>query len=148
MSLSKLWELVKDREAWRAAVHGVAKSRTWLSNWTDWLYFLNQWFSKYSPGTLRPLRYPHGSSKVKTIFKILLLPFILSFAHEHSMKCTTGLHEVWYHNRFMQSRWESSCWSQTQKRVAKKMQNNATLLTNFLFWKPWVFFIFKISKCN
>ena len=35
MSLSKPWELVTNREAWHAAVHGVAKNQTWLSNWTE-----------------------------------------------------------------------------------------------------------------
>ena len=36
MNLSKLWEIEKDREAWRAAVYGATKSWTWLSDWTTW----------------------------------------------------------------------------------------------------------------
>ena len=44
MGLGELQELVMDRKAWHAGVHGVAKSRTWLSNWTDWFFFF--FFSK------------------------------------------------------------------------------------------------------
>ena len=48
-TLSELRKLVMDREAWRAVIHGVTKSRTWLSNWTE----LN-WRSVWPPGSFWP----------------------------------------------------------------------------------------------
>ena len=55
VSLGELWELVIDREAWRAAIHGVAKSRERLSDWTElnWTDYeltlipeMPQWFTE------------------------------------------------------------------------------------------------------
>ena len=42
MGLGRLQELVMDREAWRAVIHGVTKSRTWLSDWTELNWNINQ----------------------------------------------------------------------------------------------------------
>ena len=52
MSLSELRELVMDREAWHAVIHGVAKSRTWLSEWSDLIWSDLTLCSNYKIGSL------------------------------------------------------------------------------------------------
>ena len=57
MNLSKLWEIVWDREAWKTAVHGVAKSRTWLGDWstTTILVGLNIYWAWLCPSEQDPV---------------------------------------------------------------------------------------------
>ena len=57
MSLSKLQEIVEDREAWRAVVHGVTKSLTWLSNWT-----MNRGSGSYRHQGPKDLGWPPGTA--------------------------------------------------------------------------------------
>ena len=63
MSLSELREMVMDRETWRAAIHGVAKSQTWLSNWTESMTQMN--LSMKQKQTHRQREQTHGRQGVR-----------------------------------------------------------------------------------
>ena len=71
MSLSKLRELMMDRETWRAVIHGVSKSRTRLSSWTElnWVY----WYHSQSDNP----PHPHSPLVSKHLFSMSLSLFLL-----------------------------------------------------------------------
>ena len=64
MSLSKFWQTVKDREAWRAAVHGITKNQTWRSNWTTTHALTHHYVS---------VKYPWRENSLLAVFTSLYL---------------------------------------------------------------------------
>ena len=83
-NLSKLWEMVMDREAWRVAAQGIAKSQTWLGNWTTTIFHIrvNSYGICLSPSDLfhlaKYLQVPYNLLQ-KTGFHVLWLSSILLY---------------------------------------------------------------------
>ena len=94
MSLNELWGLVMDREAWCAMIHGITKSQTWLSDWTE----LNMWQeeSSYPPIWKYSLSFKKFYSSIyilESIFKKMLEFFYWNFIYFQ----TNSVYIDWYH---------------------------------------------------
>ena len=99
MSLSKLREIVKDRRAWYAAVHGVTKSQTWLSNWTTRFYQGNSYMQ---------IEIRLWAKQTYALWTALCFVFVLFFFFpqtwqaRYSYICRTQFSPFGHHNKWTQ----------------------------------------------
>ena len=78
LSLGELRELVMDREAWRAAIHGISKSQTWLSSWTELFYFCEKYHGYFDRDYIESVDFG-DSINILTILTLAIKGHEISF---------------------------------------------------------------------
>ena len=92
VGLGELRELVMDREVWRAAIHGIAKSRTRLSDWTELNWWLSFSHSVVSDSFVTPWTVAHPtSSTIHGIFLARILERVAISISRDLLHCTTAI---------------------------------------------------------